>query len=168
MKAYMTNGTYRFLKDLSKKHSTIDFYFMNSASGSLAYYEGSGKSIFASGRDYDIILKSGALLEEGYVVMNNIPVTEEGMPVFENHFKERQGNVDNMPGFQALRLLRPTSGNVYVVLTQWATKQDFERWKNSDDFAKAHKDQVVKPPAYFANKPFVTSYTMITEDEEQS
>lgn len=167
MKAYMTNGTYQFLKELNKKHANIRFHFMNSASGSLAYYEGNGKSVFASGREYDIILQSGTMMEEGFVIMNNIPVTEEGMPVFENHFKEGQGNVDAMPGFQAFRLLRPTSGNVYVVLTQWATKQDFDHWKNSDDFAKAHKNQAVKPPAYFANKPFVTSYMMIKEDEDQ-
>lgn len=167
MKAYMTNGTYQFLKELTKKYPNIHFYFMNSASGSLAYYEGVGKSLFVSGREYEMVIQTGNVLDEGFVIMNNIPVTEEGMPVFENHFKERQGRIDSMPGFQAFRLLRPTKGNVYVVLTQWASKQDFERWKNSDDFAKSHKDQVVKPPAYFADRPFVTQYMMIKEDEDK-
>lgn len=167
MKAYMTNGTYQFLKHLIEKHPQIQFHFMNSASGSLAYYEGQGKSVFSAGREYDIIIQTGQLLEEGYVIMNNIPVTEEGMPVFENHFKERQGKVEQMPGFQAFRLLRPTSGNVYVVLTQWASKQDFDRWKNSNEFAQAHQEQIVKPPAYFASKPFVTTYTMINDEDDE-
>lgn len=162
----MTNGTYHFLKTLIDKHPHIHFHFMNNASGSLAYYEGQGKSIFSAGREYDIVIQSGQLLEKGFVVMNNIPVTEEGMPVFENHFKERQGKVDQMPGFQAFRLLRPTSGNVYVVLTQWASKKDYDLWKDSDAFNEAHQQQIVKPPAYFASKPFVTTYMMIHDEED--
>lgn len=165
MNAYMTNGTFDFLKKLRDDYPAINFYYMSGDSSTLVYYEASSKSIFSAGRSYEAIIENGDLQESGFVVMNNIPVTEEGTAVFEDRFKQRQQNVESMPGFQAFRLLRPKKGNTYVVLTQWASEDDFENWKNSDQFKKAHKDGGTKPPAYFADRPFITSYQMINLDD---
>ncbi len=97
--------------------------------------------------------------------MNNIPVADEGKATFEDKFKQRQQSVENMKGFQAFRLLRPNKGNTYVVMTQWASEDDYENWKNSDQFKQAHKDGAdTKPPAYFLDQPFVTNYHMIEVD----
>ena len=167
MKAFMTNGTAEFLKKLRDKHSDIDFYLMTSPSGSLAYYEGDHKNVFSAGREYEALIQTGELHEEGYVVMNNIPVTDDGRAPFEDRFKNRKNAVDNMPGFQAFRFLRPKKGNTYVVLTQWRSVSDFENWKESEQFKKAHKDQAAKPPAYFADRPFITAYQMLEEEESE-
>lgn len=168
MNAYMTNGTLDFLRKLPEKHADINFYFMRENASTLVYYEGGKKSIFASGRSYEIILQQGELRNNGFVVMNNIPVADDGKATFEDKFKQRQQNVDAMPGFQALRLLRPKKGNTYVVMTQWASEADFENWKNSDEFKKAHKEgNNAKPPAYFLDRPFVTSYRMIDVEETE-
>jgi len=88
----MTFGTLQFLQRLANKHPSIHFYFMNDTEemSSLAYYEGTGKSVFAAGQTYDIFLESGDLQEEGFVAMNNIPITKEGQPVFEDRFMKRQ------------------------------------------------------------------------------
>ncbi|WP_164669558.1 antibiotic biosynthesis monooxygenase family protein [Virgibacillus doumboii] len=166
MNAFMTNGTFDFLKKLEDKHPKIDFFYMNGESSTLVYYEADNKkSVFSSGRAYASVIETGQMQKSGFVVMNNISVTEDGTETFEERFKLRQQNVDSMPGFQAFRLLRPKSGNTYVVLTQWATETDFENWKNSDQFKKAHKDGGTKPPAYFADRPFITTYRMINMDE---
>lgn len=166
MNAYMTNGTLDFLSKLPDKHPEIEFYFMQESANTLVYYEGNKKNIFASGRAYEIIIENGTIRENGYVVMNNIPVADEGKALFEDKFKHRGQNVESMPGFQAFRLLRPKKGNTYVVMTQWSSKADFENWKNSDQFKQAHKNgSDVKPPAYFLDRPFVASYHMIQLDE---
>ncbi|WP_404458719.1 antibiotic biosynthesis monooxygenase family protein [Oceanobacillus kapialis] len=164
MNAYMTNGTIDFLLKLEEKHKDIDFYFMTSNSGALAYYEGNGKSIFNAGRDYDILLEKGAISEDGYVVMNNIPVVEDGQATFEKRFMQGENNIDMMPGFHAYRFLKPLNGNTYVVFTQWRSAQDFENWKNSEHFKQSHKGQSTKPPAYYADKPFTTAYHMFDKD----
>ncbi|OZU87939.1 antibiotic biosynthesis monooxygenase [Virgibacillus indicus] len=165
MKAFMTNGTVNFLEKLEDKHSAIDFFLMTSNSGALAYYESEGKSVFSAGRNYEIVIQSGNIQKDGYVVMNNIPVTEDGRAPFEDRFKQRENEMDMMPGFQAFRLLRPLKGNTYVVFTQWASIQDFENWKNSEHFKKAHKGQATKPPAYAADRPFLTEYHMLKKEE---
>lgn len=164
MKAYMTNGTIDFLQKMPSKHPGITFSFMSNNSGALAYYEGDKKNIFTSGRAYEIIAQSGTIKEKGFVVMNNIPIKDEGKPVFEDAFKKQQRTIESMPGFKAFRLLRPMKENTYVVLTQWESELDFNRWKNSDAFEQAHKEQAAMSPAYFAERPFVSKYYMVEED----
>jgi heme oxygenase (mycobilin-producing) len=161
MNAYMTNGTIDFLKKIEGKHPGTQFYFMSGSSNDLAYYEGT-KNIFVAGREYEIIIQTGEPHEKGYVVMNHIPVTDEGQSVFEDNFKKRQHTVDQYNGFIAFRLLKPKKGNTYVVFTQWKSKESYEGWKTSSDFQKSHTG--IKPPAYFADRPFVNTYTMIEKD----
>lgn len=130
----------------------------------LAYYEGVGKSVFTAGRVYDILLSKGLIEKQGFVAMNHIPVTTDGRPVFEERFKHRQHTVETMPGFQAFRLLKPKKGLAYIVLTQWKREAFFNEWRESKAFEKAHNKQSVKQPAYFADRPFLKTYTMIKEE----
>lgn len=167
MNAFMTTGTYDFLKKLEEKHSEIPFYFMKNPNSTLAYYESNGKSIFAAGRTYEILIKKGNIKKKGYVVMNNIPVSDEGKPVFEDRFMKQQQNLDQMSGLQAFRLLKPLKGNTYIVFTQWATEGDYILWKESEHFQKSHGHQTAKPPAYFLDRPFITEYVMVKEDDHE-
>ncbi|MUV36580.1 Heme oxygenase (mycobilin-producing) [Lentibacillus sp. JNUCC-1] len=167
MHAYMTNGTLDFLLNLIDQHPEHHFYYMENNKNVTVYYESEDKSVFESGRDYEIIAEEGTLKKQGYVVMNNIPVTEEGRPIFEDRFKKNKKRMEGVPGFSAFRLLRPDKGRTYVVLTQWSSETDFENWKTSDHFSAAHADQGTKHPAYFADRPFQTHYHMIDPDEVQ-
>lgn len=165
MKAYMTNGTLELIKKIMGDHPDIDFHLMDSGNSALAYYENKSENIFASGRGYEVLLNTGTIKNKGFVVMNNISVTEDGWAVFEDRFKQRSSSIESTPGFQAFRLLRPLEGNTYVVLTQWATIEDFDNWKNSEAFKKQHQHGGdTKPPAYFADRPFITSYNMVEPD----
>lgn len=168
MKAYMTTGTIDFLLKLDKEHPNLNFRLMQNQEGGLAYYEHSPQEIFQSGRKYEILEETGEIQESGYVVMNNIPVAEEGRPVFEDRFKKRKQSVEAMPGFYAFRLLRPVRGETYVVLTQWASAKDFENWKESDVFSEAHKKEAVKPSSYFFKNSYVSTYSMYEEEEEEN
>ena len=45
--------------------------------------------------------------------------------------RERQGTVDDAPGFEGFQLLRPTAGeDRYFVVTTWASEEDFQRWRD--------------------------------------
>src|SRR5690625_4257351 len=134
MKAFMTNGTLDVLKSIAKKHPDIDFYYMNSDTSSLAYYEDKARNVFSSGRAYEVLITKGEIQEEGYIVMNNIPVTDEGQPIFEDRFKQRQDEVDAMPGFKAFSLLSPLDGITYVVFIQLTYEKDFTILNNSIQF----------------------------------
>lgn len=166
MNAYMTNGTTDFLLNLAHRNASKTFHIMTNEVGSLAYYEDDQGSIFASGRDYRILMSDGELEETGFVVMNNIPIAEEGKPVFEVNFKKREILIKNTPGFQAFRLLRPLNGNTYIVLTQWDSRESYEMWKESAAFKEAHAPSTAKRPAYFLEQSFVSMYSMYDPEED--
>ncbi|MCM3739561.1 antibiotic biosynthesis monooxygenase [Oceanobacillus luteolus] len=168
MKAHMTKGTIDFLQKLAEKNPDQNIKLMQSNEGGLAYYEHNPKKLFQSGRTFEILEETGVILQNGYVVMNNIPVAEESQPIFEDRFKKRKQAVENMPGFQAFRLLRPEKGEIYVVLTQWATKKHFEDWKASDVFSEAHKNEAVKSSSYLFKNAYVADYMMYEEEEDQA
>lgn len=164
----MTSGTVDLMEKIVLRHQELTIYLMNSSHNTLVYYENENKSIFNGGRSYEVIVHNGSLVEdEGFVVMNHIPLSEEGIPVFEYRFKKHQYDLENVPGFVAFRLLKPTKGNTYVVLTQWAEEEDYDAWKESDNFSKAHENQAVKPPAYFTERPFTSTYKLGDEEEEE-
>lgn len=171
MKAHMTNGTWDFLQTIAKKHRQYNFFFMlsDTSTSTLAYYEtmSNARSVFAAGRSYEVLIKSGELQEEGFFVMNNIPLTEEGIPIFENRLTNKQNHLDDVQGFIAFRLLRPLRSNTYVIFTQWASEDYYELWRESDNFSQFFTYQTMKRPAYFSARPFTTYYSLFYEDEEE-
>ncbi len=165
----MTSGTLDFLTKICEKHPRLSFYFMHDQDTTHAYYEDTVKTVFATAREFEIIVATGKLQEDGFVVMNNIPVTDEGKPIFESQFKQRAGMINDTPGFYALRVLRPFHGNTYIVMVQWDNQESYEKWKNSEAFAKSHKkpkDAKAKPP-YAAGPSYVTTYQMVDFEEEE-
>lgn len=165
MYAFMTTGTYPFLKQLEQSKRHISFYFMKSDSHVLAYYESERKkSVFAAGRSYEILFQTGHLNKIGFVVMNNIPVTDDNRPIFEDRFRNRSRKIEVMPGFVAFRLLKPLRGNTYIVFTQWQKKKDYDLWTESEQFKQAH-DNKMRKPAYYGDRPFLHTYYLIDEEE---
>ncbi|WP_210604311.1 antibiotic biosynthesis monooxygenase family protein [Brevibacterium oceani] len=64
------------------------------------------------------------------VAINTLTVPEPARAELEKRFADRKHSVDGAPGFEGFQLLRPVAGgDKYFVYTQWATKEDFENWK---------------------------------------
>ena len=64
------------------------------------------------------------------VAINALCVPEPAREELEKRFAQRKHSVDGAPGFEGFQLLRPVAGgDQYFVYTQWATKEDFENWK---------------------------------------
>ncbi|KAB1659752.1 antibiotic biosynthesis monooxygenase [Pseudoclavibacter sp. CFCC 13796] len=73
------------------------------------------------------------------VVINALEVPEGEGAELERRFAARRHSVDGQPGFESFQLLRPTAGeDRYFVLTQWATQEDFEHWRDSRANHAAH------------------------------
>lgn len=76
------------------------------------------------------------------VVINALKVPGEAGPELEKRFAARKHSVDSSPGFEGFKLLRPVAGeDRYFVLTQWASREDFENWRaQRADAAHVGKD----------------------------
>ncbi len=72
------------------------------------------------------------------VVSNRISVAKGSEENFEKRWKERKWNIAKSPGFIKTEVLRPMKGDHYVVMTYWRSKEDFDKWTESQAFMEAH------------------------------
>jgi heme oxygenase (mycobilin-producing) len=73
------------------------------------------------------------------VKINVLTVPEPMRAELERRFAGRAGMVEAADGFERFELLRPAEGtDRYLVYTRWRSEEDFERWHNSQAFARGH------------------------------
>lgn len=171
MNIFMTNGTFDYLKRIKEKHPQEMLLLMENDNSALLLHETARSTIFNEPRRFEIIEGVGDLDTSGFVVMNHIPVTDEGRPVIEYRFKNRHRLIEKQAGFIALRVLRPLKNNTYVILTMWKDEYSFQLWKQSADFKNAHKEketpQTIGVQAnVFAGPSYVSTYLIREEEEE--
>ena len=73
------------------------------------------------------------------ISMFHVRVPAEAVAGFERSWQQRGGQVDKMPGFRGLEVLRDgQEAGKYIVLTRWDSRESFEGWANSPEFTAAH------------------------------
>lgn len=96
------------------------------------------------------------------VTSNRIPVNLEHAEAFENRFSNRASQVDDMDGFIAFQLLRPTKeGDPYIVMTFWESQSHFEAWTNSEEFKQGHAKSGTLPEGTFLGHPVLETHEVI-------
>jgi len=99
-----------------------------------------------------------------FVVMNRIPVNPDYAEQFEERFRSRAGEVDQMSGFVRNQVLRPVEPeDPYVVLTVWESKADFDNWVNSDAFKKGHAHSGSLPQEAFRGRNKLEQFEIILD-----
>lgn len=136
MYTYITSGTYEFLKKIKLKYPEEKIALMQSFNTSLLWHETSEATLFQSPRKYEVIKSIGDIVAHGFVVCQNIPVSDEGRPIFEYRVTGSHKNVNEEPGFLAARILRPLSSDTYVIMTMWEDKASYEAWEETEGFKK--------------------------------
>ena len=129
MNLYITSGTFDYLRK-TKKNAEHLLLLTNPLKSSLIQ-ESDGGTLFKSAQKYKVIESIGALRQEGYVLLNYIPVSAEGKEPFEFAFHHALEKMNGIDGFHSLRLCRPTESDTYLAITQWRDKETFLTWKKS-------------------------------------
>ncbi|AFZ68321.1 antibiotic biosynthesis monooxygenase family protein [Deinococcus peraridilitoris] len=101
-------------------------------------------------------------------VANRIYVNPDFAEAFEARFRERAGLVDQMPGFLSNFVLRPTkSGEPYIVLTLWESREAFEGWTQSDAFHQGHARSGSLPREAFSSPNILEIHEVISHAQTQ-
>lgn len=145
MYVYLTSGTADYLEKILKKYEKETMYILYGSESTVLLHESDLTTVFASPRKFEVIDSVNEIDQSGFFVFNNIPVSDEGRPIFEQRFLSRSRDIEKMPGFVAFRLLRPIKSETYIVLTQWENKRFFDEWKESSAFTKAHSKPQPEP-----------------------
>lgn len=169
---YITSGTYPFLKAIQKNEENQDkhLFLLQNENATILLHETEGETIFKEPRQYEVFESSGNVGKSKFAVMNNIPVTDEGRPIFEYRFKNRSKLIDKQPGFAGIRVLRPCKSDTYIVLTFWKDEASFSAWKSSQAFGTAHGSEETpktgkKKKKIFPRPAYVTKYNILWEEE---
>ena len=145
MYIYLTSGTPDYMEKILKKYEKENMFILYGSDNTVLLHETDRKTVFASPRKFEVIDSVHEIEQRGFFVFNNIPVSDEGRPIFEQRFLSRSKDIEKMPGFVAFRLLRPIKSETYIVLTQWENKRAFDDWKQSNAFTKAHSKLQLEP-----------------------
>lgn len=79
--------------------------------------------------------------------INAITVPRERFAEFQRRFADRAGRVEQTKGFESFQLLRPNDDReVCLVITTWASEEDFQAWVNGPDFAAGHRQHRTEGP----------------------
>ena len=96
-------------------------------------------------QQYIVLESINELTNDSFCVLNHLFVNEGNEPQFESKFLERTKYLQDVPGFKALRFLRPqTKHRHYIILTIWKDRQSFYDWQNSEAYDKTHKKRGTK------------------------
>lgn len=161
MYIYITVGTSGFLHTIKQEYPQEKMVIIENENGALILHETSGETVFNEPRQYQVLDGAGGLGNNGFFVLNNMPVTDEGRPILEYRFNNKSELVKNEPGFLAMRVLRPLKSNPYIILTVWENEASYNKWKNSASFKEVHdtsKDLNIHK-SIFAGPSYVTKYT---------
>ncbi|OFO42288.1 antibiotic biosynthesis monooxygenase [Staphylococcus sp. HMSC070D05] len=94
---------------------------------------------------YTVLESINELTNDSFCVLNHLFVNESNESQFESKFLKRTKYLQDVPGFKALRFLRPpTKHRHYIILTLWKDRQSFYDWQNSDAYDKTHKKRGTK------------------------
>lgn len=173
MNIYLTSGTKDFMETLRKRYLNETLIVMHGDGNSVLLHETEGKSFFQTPRRYEVVSAIGALNEEGFFAFNNVPVSEEGRPIFEHRLQSKIGKIEEEPGFVAFRLLRPLKSDTFIVLTQWETSAFFDSWKNTDTYHQVHESNesgasLDRMPHIFSSAAYVTTYITKHDPDEDT
>ncbi|MFC0272043.1 antibiotic biosynthesis monooxygenase family protein [Metabacillus herbersteinensis] len=162
MNFYMTFGTVDYLHKTVTRHPNEQLLLMSNNDTGILFHETEDNSIFKEPKRYEVIDSTGGLPKNGFAVLNNIPVSDEGRPLFETRFKERAKLIEKEPGFASIRVLRPANSDTYIILTFWDTEQYFKDWQQSQAYNQAHKKRGtsdgVDQKSIFPRPSYVTTY----------
>ncbi len=168
---YITRGTPEFMETVKNKHANEHMILMHGQGTSQLLHETEGTTVFQTPHRYEVVAEIGQLQEHGFFALNNVAISDEGKPVFENRFKTTSQSMEGTQGFIAFRLLRPIGSDTYVLLTEWEDSASFDTWKHTPAFADAYdterSDSFAGPAVHiFASAPYLAVYSSIAPHEE--
>ena len=98
-----------------------------------------------------------------YIAMNRFRIAPGHEGDFESLWRERDSQLDDVPGFVEFHLLRgprDDDATLYASHTVWKSEADFRAWTESENFRKAHA-QARAPKGTYLGHPMFEGFESI-------
>ena len=97
-----------------------------------------------------------------FIAMNRFSVNPERGDEFEEHWRQRETYLAEVPGFRAFALLRGDEPGEYISHSTWEGRAAFEAWTKSEAFRKAHA-QARTPDGVLVGHPRLETFEAVLE-----
>lgn len=98
-----------------------------------------------------------------YIAMNRFRIARGAESTFEKLWRERESQLDGVPGFREFHLLRGPSdeqATLYASHSLWESAAAFAAWTESESFRKAHA-QARAPQGTYLEHPRFEGFEVI-------
>ena len=92
-----------------------------------------------------------------FIAMNRFRIAIGRESDFEQLWRSRDSQLNDVPGFQEFHLLRGATGDeatLFASHTVWDSRADFEAWTESDAFRQAHAQARAPEGTYLSHPEF--------------
>ena len=92
-----------------------------------------------------------------FIAMNRFRIARGREQVFEELWRTRDSQLDDVPGFREFRLLRgpeDEEATLYASHTLWDSREAFEAWTESEAFRVAHRQARAPQGTYLEHPRF--------------
>ena len=92
-----------------------------------------------------------------FIAMNRFRIAPGSEEVFEELWRSRDSQLNQVPGFEEFHLLKGKSdeeATLYASHTVWKSKADFDAWTESENFRKAHANARAPKGTYLGHPNF--------------
>ena len=99
-----------------------------------------------------------------FIAMNRFKIVLGAESTFEDIWRSRDSNLNDVPGFLTFSLIKGESNDDYTLYashTTWKSKLDFTNWTKSEAFRKAHKGAGSHSEIYLGHPIFEGFETVI-------
>ena len=100
-----------------------------------------------------------------FIAMNRFRIAQGFEAGFETMWSNRESQLNSVPGFREFRLLKGPSddaGTLYASHTVWESRDDFDAWRNSEAFTRAHA-QAKAPQGTYLGHPVFEGFDVILD-----
>ena len=97
-----------------------------------------------------------------FIAMNRFSVNPERGDEFEEHWRQRETYLAEVPGFRAFALLRGAEPGEYISHSTWEGRAAFEAWTKSEAFRKGHA-QARTPDGVLVGHPRLETFEAVLE-----
>jgi heme-degrading monooxygenase HmoA len=115
-------------------------------------------------------MKMETKVRPAFVAINYISCKPHYCARFECLFCTRAKQIDTMPGFISMQVLRPQKeGEPYLIVSQWESEDAFRAWVGSPEFLEGHKrgfEDVTEAKKRGEEPPMTSNfqtYTVVTD-----
>jgi heme-degrading monooxygenase HmoA len=92
-----------------------------------------------------------------YIAMNRFRIALGREDDFEQLWRQRESQLDDVPGFREFHLLKGPADEeavLYASHTVWESEEAFEAWTKSENFRKAHAKARAPEGTYLGHPRF--------------